>query len=136
MILHFCQFFLLNQNAYAKLCDFIPLISNRILFDSYVNARNEKRNQLLFQKEIPFSLENYYLTDETDDPIHITLGGDAASIKIIPESGNSAIYVHMALPLRKELKPIPLNITPTTNGSTNQKIVGLSKYITNIHLFV
>ena len=131
--LHFCQFFfLLNQNAYAKLCDFIPLIPNRTLFDSFVNARNKKRNQLLFPNEIPFSLENYYMTDKTDDPIHITLGGDAASIKIIPESGNSAIYVHMALPLRKDLKPIPLNITPTTNGSSNQKIVGLSKYITNI----
>ena len=32
--LHFCQFFfLLNQNAYAKLCDFIPIIPNRTIFD-------------------------------------------------------------------------------------------------------
>lgn len=102
---HFCQFFfLLNRNAYANACNFLPKIPIRTIYDNYSSIRHQKNDELCNVDSIQSLLSNnYQFEDEEKNSVeHITLAGDAASIKRMTESRNSAIYTYLAVPLKKK----------------------------------
>ena len=68
------------------------------MFDAYVSQRNIKRHELTYVNAIPFNDDN--------ENVHIMFGGNAASVKLIPGSDNSAIYTFMAIPLKKKIKTV------------------------------
>ena len=99
------------------------------MHDSFISLRTIKRHELCYVNAIPtYLIKNYKIPG--DEPIHITFGGD--TVKILPNSSKSAIYTFMSIPLKKIYKPLPIQVMPTTNGSSGPEIVYLSKYITAI----
>lgn len=103
--------------------DFIPLIPERTITSINSPEKSDIQNNLINIENIPKALSNFYGNIEKDDKIHLTLGGDAASIKLIPETGMSASYTYMALPLDKNLKSFPIYICPTKNGASSKEIL-------------
>lgn len=125
---NFCNLmYLINQKSYSILRDFIPLIPERTLFAINGPEKSEIKNSILDIENIPNVLSNFY--PDINKKIHVTLGGDAASIKLIAESGKTAAYVFKILPLDKNLKPIPIYICQTKNGTSNKEILKICENI-------
>lgn len=125
---NFCNLmYLINQKSYSILRDFIPLIPERTLFAINGPEKGEIKNSILDIENIPNVLSNFY--PDINKKIHVTLGGDAASIKLIAESGKTAAYVFKILPLDKNLKPIPIYICQTKNGTSNKEILKICENI-------
>lgn len=79
--LHFCILICLNnRKTYSILCDFLPFIPIRTLDFNLTAQRNIYRHYLRCPSSISANLTKFYHVDQSDEPLHINLGGDAASI--------------------------------------------------------
>lgn len=92
----------INQRSYSILQDFLPVIPERSIFTINSPEKNQIREHLSNSEKVPEILSNYFKDSSDDKKTHLVLGGDAASVKLIPESGLSAVYTYMALPFDKK----------------------------------
>ena len=71
------------------------------------SEKNEIQNLLKDTDNIPKILSIFYPDSTKENKTHLTLGDDAASVKLIPESSKTAVYSYMAIPQEKAKKSIP-----------------------------
>ena len=121
--------YITNQRTFRILRDFLQLIPESTLREINSPRKNYLKDCLISIQKIPIILSQYYPSASIENKVHLTLGGDAASIKTIQELGLSAIYNYMALPLKKNLKPCSIHICPTRNGTSPAEIVEKSDEI-------
>lgn len=126
--LNFCNLvYLIDQGTFSVIRDFLPLIPQRTLRTINYPEKVYFKNCLLEVENIPKILAYYYPDSSLENQVHLTLGGDAASIKTIIESGLPSMYNFMALPLEKNRKPVSLHICSTRNGTSSKEIVEKSE---------
>lgn len=118
---NFCQLiYFIHQRSYKIIRKFLPILPGSMIRSETQLVRKMLKNNLLDINQIPTMLNDLYGDVEN---MHVTIGGDAASIKPVSEKGNSAVYTFMILPIKKIYKTFPLHMTITQNGASNKEIV-------------
>lgn len=121
----FCTLaYLLNSKLYSFLQHFIPIIPERTCRDMLKDPRDKMKSDIC-------SINNFLniVKSQLNNPIPLTLGGDAASIKPFGEKCLTSMYTYMILALSKSYHVFPIHICPTTNGTSSQDIVDKYKFI-------
>ena len=121
---NFCNLiYLSNQRTFSIIRNFLPLIPERTLRTINSPEKFYLKSSLTDIQHIPDLISQFHPDASENSPVHMTIGGDAASIKTILESGLSSMYTFMALPLEKSRKTNSIYICPTINGTSSEEIV-------------
>ena len=130
---NFCNLIYLNNPRTFKIFrNFLMLMPERTLRSINSPEKNYLKFCLTELEGIQQILFQFYPDACIEKPVHLTLGGDAASIKTILESGLSSFYNFMALPLEKKRKTASIHVCPTNNGTSSKEIVEKCEIIINL----
>lgn len=129
----FCSLIhILNNKAYNKLYDFLPLLSISSCYGFISPIRKTIKDLILNYQCIPNLLHKFYQgiidfdeNHKAKEPIYVTLGGDAAALKNFTDKSTSAVYVFDMLPLKKQYPSCVIHLMKTRNGSSPKHVVDM-----------
>lgn len=127
---NFCSLiYFLHQRSYNVIRKFLPVLPGSFIRSETHIMRNTLKANLLDINQIPSILYDLY---QNSEGMHVTIAGDAASIKPVSEKGDSAVYTFMIVPIKKMYKNHPLHMMITQNGSSSPEVVSRFFHICDI----